>query len=74
MWLKALPTHGLQPIKCGSLSLDTPQVAAVERLVAEQQNNITKTFKLKVKPWTLYKVHGQNSIVNRFVEFHLCGF
>ena len=56
VWLKALPTYGLQTIKCGSLSLDTPQVAAVERLVAEQQKNITKTFKLRVKPWTLFKV------------------
>ena len=61
-WLKALPTCGLQPIKCGSLFLDTPQVAAVERLVAEQQKNTTKTFKLRVKPWTLFKV--QNIIMD----------
>lgn len=56
-WLKALPTYGLQPIKCGSFSLDPLQVAAVERLVAQQQKNATKTLKLKVKPWTLFKVH-----------------
>ena len=55
-WLKALPTYGLQPIKCGSFSLDPAQVAAVERLVAQQQKNATKTLKLKVKPWTLFKV------------------
>ena len=49
--------YGLQPIKCGSFSLDPLQVAAVERLVAQQQKNATKTLKLKVKPWTLFKVH-----------------
>jgi len=36
--------------------MDTLQVAAIERLVAEQQVGITKAFKLRVKPWTLYKV------------------
>lgn len=55
-WVKALPTHGLRPIKCGSQSLDAPQVAAIERLVAEQQKDVTKTIKMKVKPWALYKV------------------
>lgn len=63
-WLKALPTCGLQPIKCGSLSLDTPQVAAVERLVAEQQKDTTKTFKLRVKPWTLFKVQKYIPFMN----------
>ncbi|XP_065889991.1 5'-3' exoribonuclease 1-like [Dysidea avara] len=54
-WVKALPTHGLQPIKCGSHSLDAPQVTAIERLVAEQLKDVTKTIKMKVKPWLLYK-------------------
>ena len=54
--MKALPTHGLQPIKCGSHSLDAPQVTAIERLVAEQLKDVTKTIKMKVKPWLLYKV------------------
>ena len=54
--MKALPTHGLHPIKCGSHSLDAPQVMAIERLVAEQRKDVTKTIKMKVKPWALHKV------------------
>ena len=66
-WLKNLPTYGLQPIKCGSFSLDAPQVEAVERLVAQQQKNVTKTLKLKVKPWTLFKVCVMNGY--KFASF-----
>lgn len=32
-WLKNLPSQGVEPVECGSLLLDAPQVAAIEKEV-----------------------------------------
>ncbi len=36
-WLKQLPSHGMESVDCGSLTLDDPQIAAVEKAVADMQ-------------------------------------
>lgn len=36
-WLKQLPTHSMESVDCGSLTLDEPQIAAVEKAVADMQ-------------------------------------
>ena len=32
-WLLQLPTRGLEPVDCGSQSLDQPQISAIEKAV-----------------------------------------
>ena len=36
-FLKQLPTYGLEPVDCGSLILDAPQIAAIEKAVLDMQ-------------------------------------
>ena len=36
-FLKKLPTYGLEPVDCGSLTLDAPQIAAIEKAVLDMQ-------------------------------------
>lgn len=34
-WLKTVPALNLEPVKCGSISLDEPVVEAIEELVQQ---------------------------------------
>ena len=36
-WLKALPSEGADAVDCGSLTLDQPQIAAIEKAVYDMQ-------------------------------------
>ena len=36
-WLKTVPTVNLEPVKCGSISLDEPVVEAIERVVEQSK-------------------------------------
>ena len=35
--MKQLPTYGMEPVDCGSLTLDAPQIAAIEKSVLDMQ-------------------------------------
>ena len=34
-WLKQLPSFGMDPVECGSLTLDEPHIAAIEKSVLD---------------------------------------
>ena len=36
-WLKKLPSEGIDAVDCGSLTLDKPQIAAIEKAVCDMQ-------------------------------------
>ena len=36
-WLKQLPSYGMEPVECGSLTLDGPQIAAIEEAVLDME-------------------------------------
>ena len=36
-WLKQLPSQGQEAVDCGSYTLDTPQIAAIEKAVLDVQ-------------------------------------
>ena len=35
--MKQLPTYGLEPVDCGSLIMNAPQIAAIEKAVLDMQ-------------------------------------
>ena len=35
--MKQLPSHGVESVDCGSLLLDSPQVAAIENAISDAQ-------------------------------------
>ncbi|KAJ7394677.1 5'-3' exoribonuclease 1 [Desmophyllum pertusum] len=55
-WLKTIPTLNLEPVKCGSISLDEPVVEAVEEAVLQTKtlNQKPKTVKVRVRPHLLF--------------------
>ncbi|KAK2552969.1 5'-3' exoribonuclease 1 [Acropora cervicornis] len=56
-WLKTIPTQKLEPVKCGSASLDEPVVAAIEEAVerTKAMNQTEKTVKVRVRPHVLFR-------------------
>lgn len=57
--MKQLPTQSMEPVSCGSLTLDEPQIAAIEKAVMDfhqQQTKHVRTVKMRVKPTVLFKV------------------
>ncbi|XP_068754427.1 5'-3' exoribonuclease 1-like isoform X2 [Montipora capricornis] len=55
-WLKTVPTQNLEPVKCGSVSLDEPVVEAIEEAVRKnkESNQKPKTVKVRVRPYVLF--------------------
>ncbi|XP_067051785.1 5'-3' exoribonuclease 1-like isoform X1 [Acropora muricata] len=56
-WLKTIPTQKLEPVKCGSASLDEPVVVAIEEAVerTKAMNQTEKTVKVRVRPHLLFR-------------------
>ncbi len=46
-WLKGLPSEGADAVDCGSLTLDKPQIAAIEKALHDMQ--VHCTFGVNVK-------------------------
>ena len=40
-WLKQLPSYGMEAVECGSLTLDGPQIAAIEEAVLNMEVGAT---------------------------------
>ena len=40
-WLKQLPSYGMEAVECGSLTLDGPQIAAIEEAVLNMEVSAT---------------------------------
>ena len=59
-WIKQLPSQGVEAVDCGTELLDSPQIAAIEKTVAQAkqqyQQKEKKFVKLRVKPSALFKV------------------
>eukprot|EP00794_Sanderia_malayensis_P014879 gene14879-16425_t len=56
-FIRDLPCHKSDPVKCGSMVLDEKIVLAIERAVADAklQQHLAKQVKVKVKPHVLFK-------------------
>lgn len=64
-WLKTIPSLQLEPVKCGSISLDDPVVEAIEQAVLSTKalNHKPKAVKVRVRPHLLFKPSGHQGAV-----------
>ncbi len=43
-WLKGLPSEGADAVDCGSLTLDKPQIVAIEKALYDMQVHCTSIY------------------------------